>query len=857
MTDRLWKCVLGSGVAMASLAVSMPAMAQDAGDIVVTARRTEERLQDVPISITVFNQDQLQKRNIAVASDLATYTPSLSVNTRFGPEKATYAIRGFNQDAAAAPTVGVYFADVVGVRAQGGTAGGNSVGAGSFTDLQNVQVLKGPQGTLFGRNTTGGAVLLVPQKPTDNLEGYVEGTYGNYDQKRVQAALNIPLAETFKVRFAVDRNKRDGFMRNRSGIGPDRYNDVDYGYYRLSVLAELTPELENYVVASYSRSRTNGYATHYESCDRNPSTANLPRYYTSLAACDQIDRQAARGDGPLDVEVSNPNPGIALDIWQVINTTTWQASDSITLKNIVSYGEYREKSAFQLYSDNFFVPNTPVTRALAATGGPAVGQRFDYVQLGTQPGYDAAAGSTTTEELQLQGRSSDGKFDFVVGGYLEFSRPLGYNQQRTGIYGNCSDPGIGVAGCTGGIPLVPLPANALFPGSPAYVLSAGLISESRTKFNFDNHGVFGQATYRFSDKFSVTAGGRWTFDKIVGYSESNRFTYATFPALVGGFTRVVARGCNDSLNHPAPGARNATATNTVNLLTNGGDTSACGTTIVNKSNKPTWLIDFDFKPTPDMLIYAKYARGYRQGAVNFTNPGIETVAPEKLDAYEIGGKFTFRGSFPGYFNVAAFYNDFSDQQIFGALVAKPDSGLTGGAALINAGKSVLKGFEVDTGATAFDVFRFGASYTYLDTKLKELVVPTLSPDSPFLQIIPRGNLGGPLTYTPKHRLTLSGDIMIPVDESLGKVTVGAIYTYTAKQFVDGNAGIPSFDLLNLNAAWNNIGGSGIDVVGFATNVTNKKYRVTSGGGFESSGILDFAYGQPRMYGVRIRYNFGS
>lgn len=846
MTGTQWKTVLSAGVAMTGLAASMPAMAQDAADIVVTARRTEERLQDVPISITVFNQEQLQQRNIAVASDLATYTPSLSVNTRFGPEKATFAIRGFNQDAAAAPTVGVYFADVVGVRAQGGTAGGNNVGAGSFTDLQNVQVLKGPQGTLFGRNTTGGAVLLVPQRPTDSLGGYVEGTYGNYDQKRVQAAINVPLADTFKVRFSVDRNKRDGYMRNRSGIGPDRYNDVDYGYYRLSILANLTPDLENYTVATYSHSNTNGYATHYEGCNRNPSTANILAYYTSLAACDQIDRQAARGDGPLDVEVSAVNPGVKIDIGQIINTTTWQASDTLTLKNTVSYGEYREASAFQLYSDNFFVPNTAVTRGLAAQGALAPGQRFSYIELGTQPGYNAAEGSTTTEELQLQGRSADGKFNFVVGGYLEFSRPLGFNQQQTSIYGNCDDPGV-IASCASGIVPVPL--------APGRLAQGGLISQSRTKFNFDNHGIFAQGTYNFTDKFALTLGGRWTFDKIEGYSESNRFTFATSPLLGG--TRVVQRVCNDSLNHPAPGAPNATAANAVNLLANGGNTAACGTTIVNKSNKPTWLIDFDFKPTPDVLIYAKYARGYRQGAVNFTNPGIETVAPEKLDSYEIGGKVTIRGSVPGYFNVSAFYNDFSNQQIFGALVAKPDSGLSGGAALINAGKSTLKGVEVDAGATAFNTLRASASYTYLDTELKELVVPTLDANSPFLQIIPRGNLGGPLTYTPKHRLTLSGDILIPVDESVGKMSIGAIYTYTAKQLVDGNTAIPSFSLLNLNAAWNNIAGSGIDVVGFATNITNKKYRITSGGGFESSGILDFAYGQPRMYGVRVRYNFGT
>lgn len=843
MLARNFKCMLLLSAAFSGASVAMPAVAQESvmapGEIIVTARRVEERLQDVPISMTVYNEDQLQDRNVAVASDLATYTPSLSVNTRYGPEKATFAIRGFNQDAAAAPTVGVYFADVVGVRAQGGTASGNSVGAGSFTDLQNVQVLKGPQGTLFGRNTTGGSILLVPTKPSDFLEGYVEGTYGNYDQKRVQAAVNVPLADTFKVRVAVDRNKRDGYMKNHSGIGPDDYNNVDYTYGRLSIVADLTPELENYTIFHYSESDTNGYATRFEDCDRNPGSDlfnpvrsqrdSITRYYTSLAACDQIDRQAARGDGPLDVEVSNPNPRIYLRTWQVINTTTWQATDNLTLKNIISYGEYREQSAFSLYSDNFYVPNTPITQAIAGFGGPLPGAPFKYIQLGTQPGYDAAAESTMTEELQLQGRSSDGKLDYVIGGYLEFSRPIGWNEQRTGIYGNCVDPG--TINCTGGIPVT---ADA--------PLAALIISESRTKLDFDNHGIFAQGSYKFTDQLSLTLGGRWTFDKIDGYSESNRYTFFTIP---GTGTVPINRVCNDALNHPD-----------VDLIANGGDRSACGTRIVQKTNKPTWLVGLDFKPSLDTLVYAKYARGYRQGAVNFTNPGLETVGPEKVDSYEIGAKLTFRGPAPGYFNIAAFYNDFSDQQIFGALVAKPDSGLAGGAALINAGKSVIKGIEVDSGVTLFDMLRLGAGYTYLDTKLKELTPPTLSADSPFAEIIPRGVVGGPLTYSPKHKLTLSGDLSVPAGDA-GVLKLGAVFAYTASQFVDGNNKIPSYSLLTLTAGIDDIGGTGFDLGLFANNITNEKYRVTAGGGYESSGILDFAYGQPRMYGVRLKYNFGT
>src|ERR1700758_550902 len=161
------------------LALTTAAVAQEAGtgleEIVVTARRMEERLQDVPISMTVFTQDQLSNRNITNAEDLANITPSLSVNNNFGSENASFAIRGFVQDAATPPSVGVYFADVVAPRGPTqGTQAGDGAGPGNFFDLQNVQVLKGPQGTLFGRNTTGGAVLLVPQKPKTVFEGFVE-----------------------------------------------------------------------------------------------------------------------------------------------------------------------------------------------------------------------------------------------------------------------------------------------------------------------------------------------------------------------------------------------------------------------------------------------------------------------------------------------------------------------------------------------------------------------------------------------------------------------------------------------------------------------------------------------------------
>src|SRR6266705_2016210 len=211
-------------------ALSAPEAAQgdsDLSEIIVTARRMEERLQDVPISITVFNQQQLNSRNIINSQDLAAYTPSLSANNNFGSQNASFAIRGFVQDAGTPPSVAVYFADVVALRGPTqGTQAGDGAGPGSFFDLQNVQVLKGPQGTLFGRNTTGGAVLLVPQKPTTEFGGYAEGSFGNFGMKRGQGVVNLPVNDNIRICLVVDHQSRDGFETNTSGVGRRDFGDV-------------------------------------------------------------------------------------------------------------------------------------------------------------------------------------------------------------------------------------------------------------------------------------------------------------------------------------------------------------------------------------------------------------------------------------------------------------------------------------------------------------------------------------------------------------------------------------------------------------------------------------------------------
>ena len=122
---------------------------------------------------------------------------------------------------------------------------------------------------------------------------------------------------------------------------------------------------------------------------------------------------------------------------------------------------------------------------------------------------------------------------------------------------------------------------------------------------------------------------------------------------------------------------------------------------VSKSNKPTWVIDAEYKPIPDAMLYAKYSRGYRQGAVNASNIGLETWLPRRVDTYELGAKASFNsGSLRGYFNVAGFWNEFTDQQLSVTVIGKVGSGIPGARVIVNAGSSRIRGVEVDASLTA-------------------------------------------------------------------------------------------------------------------------------------------------------------
>jgi iron complex outermembrane receptor protein len=827
MARMALKSAILMSVAVGAIVAPTSAFAQSSDanastDIIVTARRSEERLQDVPISITVLSQDAITKRNIVSAVDLGAYVPSLSTDQQFGPEKASFVIRGFTQEGKTSPSVGVFFADVVAPRSFGGTTSGNGAGVGSLFDLQNIQVLKGPQGTLFGRNTTGGDILLVPQKPKDTLGGYIEGSVGDYNMHRLQAVLNVPLSDTVRVRGGVDWNQRDGYVFNKSGVGPDRFDNTNYVAARLSVVADLTPDLENYTIGSFSRSSTNGDVATMRSCS---APAGFPFTFPALAtallpyACDQIARQAARGDGLYDVENDDPDPFEKIKQWQVINTTTWTASDSITVKNIISYAQYREQSSFSLNGTNLISSGEPLNLT-GLFGFPFVvptvpGQYFKTIELhpGTS-GYNSAQ-STFTEEFQLHGR--EGRLDWQAGVYFELSKPLAFNSGLTAIFLNCTD--IYTTTCT----------NPLFIGS---------ISDSLVKDTFNNKGFYGQASYKLLDKLTVTGGIRYTIDKMEDLSENSNIS------------STGEKTCQNQIVFPGG-----------NPVTND---SQCAIQINRTWKRPTWMVDLEYKPTNDLLAYAKYSRGYRQGSINSNDQGLETVGPEKVDTYEVGAKSSFHGRMSGYLNVTGFYNNFRDQQIaVNTLVAPAYAGIVSPSQpIVNAGKSRIWGIEIDAAVIPFKGLKLDLGYAYLNTKLLEYSPPPVP--IYYTQLLLTAQLHGPLALSPKNRVTLTGSYTLPLDDKIGKISFSATFTHT-----DANAAvaqeaspnyylIPASNQVNLSADWESFLGAPVDASFFMTNATNEQHFVyPTAGGLATYGIEGGRVGPPRMFGFRLKYRFGS
>jgi iron complex outermembrane receptor protein len=357
-----------------------------AGEIIVTARRVAENQQDVPMSLTAVTGETLRQQNVTMVSDLARLVPSLNFSTDLNRNNVTFAMRGQRETRTSAgtgggPAVVPYFAE----------APSRAIGPGQFFDLQNVQVLKGPQGTLFGQNTTGGAILFEPQRPTNAFEGYMIGTVGNYGRLDLEGVVNIPIVnDKLLLRVGAQSLNRDGFTRD---VNTRRdYDNRNAWSVRASLLFRPSDSFENYTVGQLIGSSEHGPGIVLVAA--NPANV-FGSFLTPLLA-----QQNARGIRRVALSALSNDRTRQLG---VTNRTRLDLSDDLTLTNIFSYTNYRTDSGRD--DDGTILPIQDSNGA-------------------SRPGTWNSNINYLTEELRLSG-TLGGALKFQVGGYYDRLSPGG------------------------------------------------------------------------------------------------------------------------------------------------------------------------------------------------------------------------------------------------------------------------------------------------------------------------------------------------------------------------------------------------------------------------------------------------
>ena len=441
-------------------------------EVIVTARRTRENLQNVPVAITALSGAQIAQQNIVGPNDLNTKIPSLAVGQgSTARDSATYTIRGQGEQfGGSEPAVITYFDEVP----------TQATAPGLLFDLQDLQVLKGPQGTLFGRNTTGGAILLEPQHPTKEFGGYVDGTLGDYGDRRFLGALNVPLVgDILLARFAVDINHRDGFTKD---INTGReYDDRNYESYRLGFEFRPNSRIDDYLLLNYTTSNTRDAGSEILAVNPNtveglgvPIGAIYPGFAQALALQKSIGvRETAHDlqDGYVKIRSAG-----------ITNTTTINVTDGLTLKNIFGYRDFRQATLEDIDGTTLpilqFEPNSFF--GSGNSGEPSQTQ--------------------ITDEFQIQGHVFNRRLQYILGIYVEYIKPALGNEQDYVDEFAFTEAGI-----------------------PASTIVLQSLKRDRSR------AVFGQFTYDLSDfipNLKFTGGIRYTAD-------ARSQTASNYPLLVG------------------------------------------------------------------------------------------------------------------------------------------------------------------------------------------------------------------------------------------------------------------------------------------------------------------------------------
>jgi iron complex outermembrane receptor protein len=792
----------GAGKVVAQTAQTAASAGQGADqgmeEIVVTARRREERVQSVPLSITAFSQADIEKEHIEKVSDLERAVPSLSISISQSDANAPYSsqtrLRGL------AGSV-IYFADVpLGSADYAPTTGlTHGTATGFYYDLDNLEVTKGPQGTLFGKNSIGGLVSISPKKPTDQFEGYLQLTYGNYNDKEFEGAVNIPIvADKLLVRIAGEGQLRDGYTKDYfTGKDYDNRDDISW---RVGVTFRPTDDIDNYFVYDGYYQDTNGSSTIARYVNPlqplsglsgafSPVALNSPSCVYTLT----LGGSAGAGAPPggcgfahfgifpniaqavvqqqqlgARVEYGHSIQGIGKDyFYGFTNTTNWDISDDLLVKNIAAARIFKQMAT----TDDFGAGQLPV------------------LSIGI-PGNESQWGDNSiqyTEELQLQGKALNEKLSWVVGGFAEYDGPLGDTL---------------------------LPTTTL--GNTVY-------------YHFNNsdrsQAAFVHGTYDLSDYVKFTAGYRYTWDWV---SEEESGTNAVDAVT---YKNGLAQNCAPVVN-----------------VDNHCHVSADG-----NFSSYGWNLGLDEQLTPSTLLYVRSGNAYRPGGFNLNvNPSQEKFQPEHVTDVELGVKTDWDlFGIHGRTNADVYHTDYKNIQVQELVQVVGRGGNTAvNSAYENAASAYLEGAELEGTIEPYQGLTIAPHASYIYTHYNQY--PTQYSD---------GVASPPFLYLPKLQYGVTGTYHLPLDESLGDVALSATYTWTGHAYdnVEGGEIYPitsSYDEVDVRADWKNFLTYPVDLGFFMTNALNTTHIVGVFPIYAQIGFTSVVYNEPRMFGFSVKYRFG-
>lgn len=715
--------------------------ATDGNEIIVTATKREQTLQDVPVAVTVTTAETIERAQIRDIRDLSTVVPSLRVNQLQSSANTNFYIRGFGNGANNAgiePSVGLFVDGVYRSRSASMIA--------DLPDVQRVEVLRGPQSTLFGKNASAGVISLVTKKPQFDFGGNVEASYGNYNALVLKGVVTGPLSETIAASLAGGYNHRDGYVTNV--VTGNKTNERNRWFVRGQMLFEPSSDLSVRLIGDYSKIDENCCAVvNLQRLAGSPSTAVIP-----LLRADE----AAQTNPFADKVYTNIDSTNKIENWGI----SGQLDYNIGIFKLTSISAYRRTNAVTNQDSDF-------------SSADLLSRNYQDLRI-----------NTFTQELRLA-TDWEGPVNALLGGFY-FNEKIDQDNQL--YLGNAfrtyaNNLIVGQSGGAFTVPIVESLMGAAL-GNPALYANKFFASGNGMTENYrlknDAYSIFGQVDWEMGEKLTLTGGVSYTHDSksmVTNVTSSEVFSGLVLSSYVPGVQQVlVAQGVGTLLNTVSPGSvpTGFASAAQITAVASGGLGSTAQTTynsvivprataganalpglsalqflppFLNVPNaletgkysggKWTWTARLAYDLSDTVNVYASYATGYKAASINLSRDsrpdaatfntiqtnstysalrlanlksGSRFAGPENATVYEFGLKGNWGVASA---NIAVFKQSISGFQ---------SNIFTGtGFFLANAGKQSSFGIEFEGMAKPTNELTLSLAMTYLDAKYDSFV----------------------------------------------------------------------------------------------------------------------------------------